>query len=111
VFIDQLPVRVGDKFGLAGGQPIGEFVSVVGTEIGQLGFVGASKVADQGVDGVLRVLFVGADHPRRTALDPADDVLIATAFHPAGGVRNGPALLVERQPGRGHATVADRADH
>src|ERR1700727_2539637 len=84
---------------------------MVDTEVGQVGLVGAGEVGDQGVDGVLGVLFVGADHPTRAALDPAHDVLIATAVDSSVGVRNGPALIVERQPGRGNAAVADRADH
>ena len=63
--------------------------------------VGAGQIGEQRVDGVLRVLLVGADHAGRPALDPADDVFVAAALDPAVGVGNGPGLVVERQPGVG----------
>ena len=48
------------------------------------------------------------DGPR--LIQPTTNI-VATAVDPAVAVGNGPALLVERQPGRGYAAIADRADH
>ncbi|CNY54587.1 Uncharacterised protein [Mycobacterium tuberculosis] len=70
--------------------------------------LGVAKILDQGVDGVLGVLLVGPDHPGRPALDPPDDVFVGAAVDSAADVGDGPALVVERQPGRGHPAVADR---
>src|ERR1700751_5463310 len=99
--VDGLPVRGGDELWLARGQPVGELIGMVGAEIRQPRRVSSGgQISDQGVDGVVGVFFVGADHSGRSALDPADDVLVAAACDPAGGVGDGPAVVVERQ-GRG----------
>ncbi len=80
VLVDQLPVVVGDQLRLALQQPLHQLLGVVRVDIGQLR---ARQVRDQGVDGLLRVALVAADHPGGPALDPADDVLVATAVDPA----------------------------
>ena len=108
VLVDQLPVVVGDQLRLALQQPLGQRLGVVGAKSASSR---AAQVREQGVDGVLGVLLVGADHAGRSALDPADHVLVAAALDPAVGVRDGAAPLVERQPRRRHAAVADRPDH
>src|ERR1700730_15123735 len=63
---------------------------------------------DQLVDRVLGVLFVSADHTARPAVDPADDILVATALHPTVAMRDGRAFLVERQTRSGHTAIAHR---
>src|ERR1700755_1652942 len=54
--VDGLPVRGGDELWLAPGQPVGEVVCLVGTEIRQPERVSSGgQVGDQGVDGVVGV--------------------------------------------------------
>src|SRR4029077_17825428 len=93
VAIDGLPVGGRDQLRLAGGQPVGQLVGVVVGEV--RAFAGAGQVVQQGVDGVLGVLLIGADHTGRPALDPPDDVFVAAAVHPAAGVGDGRVLVVE----------------
>jgi len=111
VAVDELPVGGGDQLGLARGQPLGQFVGTAGFVAGRLVRAGAAQVGDQGVDGVLGVLLVGADHPAWPPLDPPDDVLVAAARYPAVGVGDGPAPLVERQSRDRHTAVTDRPHH
>src|SRR5271168_4324640 len=64
--VDGPPVRGGDELWLARGQPVGELVGMVVTEIRQPERVSSGgQVGDQGVDGVVGVFFVGADHSGR----------------------------------------------
>src|SRR5579884_1646318 len=66
--VDGLPVLGGDEFRLTGGQPFGELVGVAVPEISQPRLPGSGQVGQQGVDGVLGVLLVGADHAGWAAL-------------------------------------------
>src|SRR5206468_4118056 len=74
------------------------------------------RVLDQLGDRVGGVLLVRADHARRAALDPADDVLAGDRLavlgrHAPAVVADQAAALVERHARQRPAAVADRAQH
>ena len=106
--VDLLPVIVGDHQWLAFGQPGGQLVGVVGAHL-TLRFAG--QVLPEILDGVLRVALVGADHPGRSALDPAGHIVVGAADHLAPVVRDGAPAVVEGQTRHRHPVIADRAHH
>ena len=106
--VDRLPVIIGDHQGLALEQPAHQRVLVVRTDLAERR---GGQIGQQGGDGVLGVLLVGPDDARRSAFDPARDVLMSPARDAALLVRDGAGTLVERQPGQLDTAIADRAHH
>src|SRR6185312_9608866 len=76
--------------------------------------VGGCEIGEDRIDGLLRVLLVGADHPGGTSLDPADDVLAWQGLTRLGvgdaarGVGDHAGALVERDARQRDAAIADR---
>ena len=79
VAVDRLPAGVGDELGLALGAAAPRRRGIRRRALARAGGAPAPllgrEVGEHRVDGLLRVLLVGADHARGAALDPADHVL------------------------------------
>src|SRR5688572_15524089 len=110
VLVDRLPTAPRDEPGYPRPHP-----RLVGA-LRRLRQPAAGEVVEQRRDGVGRALLVRADHARRASLDPADGVLAAPGravllAHPAAGVADQAAPLVERDARERATAVADRADH
>ena len=122
--VDRFPAVVGDQVGLAlvqqdldgSGVGVGNVCGRTRSHARDGSRVAGGKVGKDRVDRLLSVLLVRANHSRRSALDPADDVL-AGKGKTRGGVEDATAVVgdraggfVEGDVGKGDAAVADRSE-